>query len=160
MDPRIPKMWQGWEDEVRADLMAIAQQADSAYTQQTVLERFRLWDSVKCGSEIIEQVAPVVLCDNNRGTLLILTMDHLIWAFATKTREHCPKLRQIIHENRDIPVRNWPTIKLTTPQGDEVIGFRIPRVIGGDGQDYRYYYFPEEYVRLHGREAARKQVER
>jgi hypothetical protein len=150
-------MWQGWEDEVRADLLHIA--AKNGAMQEDFFNHLRYWDRVKRDEERARPVSPFITFGNH-FLLLSCTIHHLIWAFITRTREHCPKLRQIIHENRDIPVRNWPTIKLTTPQGDEVVGFRIPRVIGGDGQDYRYYYFPEEYVRLYGREAARKQAER
>jgi hypothetical protein len=157
MDPRTIKMWQGWEAEVRADLLMIAQK--NGVVQEGILDHLAYWDRVNRDEEQIGNPAPVSY-DLNRDYILSVVLQHLTWAFTTRTRTHCPKLRQIIHENRDVPVRNWPTIKLTTPQGDEVIGFRIPRVVGGDGQDYRYYYFPEEYVKLYGREAARKQVER
>lgn len=163
-DPRAIKKWKVWETVLRVDLMTIAERCDDAAMQMAIMDLIQHWDCCKRGSEIVDGRERVVVgaTGNPRstGSLLCNIIRRLIWAFITQNLDHRVHLQHIIHDNRLTPIRRWSMIQLIDEHGEECWGFRNVRVAGGEGADYRYYYFPKEYVRVYGLDAARKQRER
>lgn len=94
----------------------------------------------------------------SRGLLLGGFLDQIVTHAAYQEAFRLRQLRQILCQHHEKPVRQWPLIQLGYgPNSIPCIGFKNMKIVGGRGWDAVYYYYPDDFVKLYGRAAARKE---
>ena len=144
---------------MRGRLLCLAcNSLNSSYTD-LIFEELHAWDETIVGRQSVYMNPPIRTTEFLSRTRLVL-LQHFIRSLSRAIIQqdafHFTSLNQILTDQHTFPIQSWPLIQLKQHKV-EVIGFRNERVDGGDGMDFRYYYFAEWYTRKYGKNAVRRE---
>ena len=154
-----PSDWKTRERTTRARLQSLAvHRSNSSYTD-LIFEELHAWDETIAGRQSVYMNPPIRTTEFFSRTRMVL-LQHFIRSLSRAIIQqdafHFTSLDQILSDNYESRIRDWPIVDLRQNVVD-VTGFRNTRVDGGDGMDFRYYYFAEWYTREYGKDAVRRE---